>query len=259
MAKSFFKVQDRLHLLDRDDDVKYTSLIQEVKPPVLIITEPVSITEGGKRLRKGEVWDFELMSGDAIYTFSSEVLGRLNENPPVYRIEHPRSARRRQRREYYRLEIYLDVEYEVIKKGEEDSYVEIDNSELSDAEEQDIVIPEDSQIHISLTNFEAKMKDKTENRENDVKEYGFTVDISGGGLQLLLSRYLPANSEIRMTIFLPDQEEGIMAVGNVIRCFSVQVGMWKKYRAAISFIKIPEKSRDVIIKYIFDNMRKRMK
>ncbi|WP_227767212.1 flagellar brake protein [Zhaonella formicivorans] len=84
----------------------------------------------------------------------------------------------------------------------------------------------------------------------------FTVDISGGGVQLALEEELPVNKLLYLKIVLPGYEhQPIYAVGRVKR-FLPAGEFQPKHYAGVHFEKIAERDRDVLICYIFEKMRK---
>lgn len=84
----------------------------------------------------------------------------------------------------------------------------------------------------------------------------YTVDISGGGVQLAVNEEMKQGDLLYLKINMPgDKEEPIWALGSVRRF--IPAGETKiKNLVGIKFERIAERDRDRLIKYIFDKMRK---
>jgi len=82
---------------------------------------------------------------------------------------------------------------------------------------------------------------------------GHAMDISGGGIRLYTERYIPPTAQIECRIKMDDKHE-IVLNGKVLRVRKVQDAELQ-YDIGISFVDIPEKIRDEIISFIFDQQR----
>lgn len=87
------------------------------------------------------------------------------------------------------------------------------------------------------------------------EEYrGQSIDISGGGLLLLTTHELVAGYHLMMRLDVPGQES-VLCKGQVLRTIN-EASTGKNYqKAAVEFYEISERSRDRIIKFIFDKQR----
>jgi c-di-GMP-binding flagellar brake protein YcgR len=83
---------------------------------------------------------------------------------------------------------------------------------------------------------------------------GILLDISGGGMKLKLRDKLKAGDVIVTEI--PMECEKIIAMGRVVRC---EIDEDEKYICGVAFKNIDNKTREKIIRFLFDKMRKRSK
>lgn len=82
---------------------------------------------------------------------------------------------------------------------------------------------------------------------------GHATDISGGGIRLYTEKFIAINSQIECRIKIHGTQE-IVLNGKVIRVKKVQDAE-KQYDIGICFVDIPEKIRDKIISFIFEEQR----
>lgn len=83
-----------------------------------------------------------------------------------------------------------------------------------------------------------------------------SLDLSGGGLQMLVKEPLPVDSLLLLQLELPGRrgQETITAVGKVRR-LSVHEGEGPmRYAVGVSFEHISERDRDIVIGFIFQRM-----
>ncbi len=83
--------------------------------------------------------------------------------------------------------------------------------------------------------------------------YGFTKDISGGGLRFIVKEPLKLHSKVKVIIHMED--ESITTQGRVIRCSNAE-GKENTYEVGLMFENIDEKTRTKIISFIFEYQRK---
>ncbi|WP_129722479.1 flagellar brake protein [Xylanivirga thermophila] len=79
---------------------------------------------------------------------------------------------------------------------------------------------------------------------------GTTIDISGGGVKVLLNQEINKGSLINCQISLHDDRQ-IVVKGKVLRCNKVIEDSIEKYKIGICFLNISEMNRDSIVQYIF--------
>lgn len=81
-----------------------------------------------------------------------------------------------------------------------------------------------------------------------------SLDLSGGGIRLLLQKEYPADTSLLLIITIPLQarQEELEVVGRVVRSWPDQ--NVKLYQTALQFIKISRKQQDLIIRFILLKM-----
>lgn len=79
---------------------------------------------------------------------------------------------------------------------------------------------------------------------------GTTIDISGGGVKVLLNQEINKGSLIKCQISLHDDRQ-IVVKGKVLRCNKVIEDSIEKYTIGMRFLNISEMNRDSIVQYIF--------
>jgi len=93
-----------------------------------------------------------------------------------------------------------------------------------------------------------------ENNEPKGQFYkGYAKDISGGGVRLFTEKFIPMNCQIECRINLGETQE-LAFNGKVLRVRKVQDSD-KQYDIGVCFVDIPEKLRDRIISFIFEEQR----
>lgn len=84
----------------------------------------------------------------------------------------------------------------------------------------------------------------------------YTVDISGGGLQLATDEVMEVGDWVYLKIFIPGHEKDPIMTLGCVRRFTPAGENNTKNLVGIEFKKIAERDRDRIIRFIFDKMRK---
>lgn len=78
-----------------------------------------------------------------------------------------------------------------------------------------------------------------------------TIDISGGGIKMVLSEDLPGDILLEVKLDIPDVE-GVPIISKLIRTYELPDGK----SAGIKFIDINHRTRDAIMGWLFDHQRK---
>jgi c-di-GMP-binding flagellar brake protein YcgR len=91
------------------------------------------------------------------------------------------------------------------------------------------------------------------NEPKSIYYKGHAKDISGGGIRLYTEKFIPISSHIECKIKMDNAQE-IVLNGKVLRVRKVQDAE-KQYDIGICFVDIPEKIRDRIISFIFEEQR----
>ena len=188
-------------------------------------------------LAVGENYNLCFYTEKGLYRCSATVISNQKENKTIITMVRITSnLEKYQRRQYYRLECIHDVEYRPITIEEEILEKKLRSSEFDDPEE--------------LT--EAK------NRLAQLDEVWISAsitDLSGGGVKFCSEALHNPGDKIRMKLDLLASKK-LLLTAKVIASgrIPVRVGV---YEHRVEFVDIMPKDREAIIKYIFEQERKR--
>lgn len=110
-------------------------------------------------------------------------------------------------------------------------------------------------LNITLPISIKLLTDKDKQSQN-FKEWlkTYTMDISGGGVRILLDRNIEKGSLLECKLKINDED--LLLKGEVVRSQLIQQYPITKYEIGISFVDITEYQRDQIIGFIFEEQRK---
>ncbi|NLK26781.1 MAG: hypothetical protein GX306_00335 [Clostridiales bacterium] len=177
-----------------------------------------------------------------LYQCICEVIESYKENNVVItRVSISSDLEKLQRRQYYRLEIVLDMEYQVITEEEELLKQRLLNRKSINSEE--------------ATRYQNRLKEL----EREWLKASIT-DISGGGTRFNSTHIHNPGDQIRIRLILPISdgiknlltEARIVAVNKLFNRSGV-------YEYRVEFKGIKKKDREDLIKYIFEQERRRRK
>lgn len=117
MLKNDMMVNQKVEINAEDHSVSYKSSVQAVDEKSFSIAVPYHKGEP-LILRSGDPIIVKLFTNKERYIFNSRVVGRKQDQIPLYVLTYPEKVHRLQAREYVRVEITLDVYYQVITEEE---------------------------------------------------------------------------------------------------------------------------------------------
>ena len=255
--RKLFRENMLLEVYDRAGGVYYKSLLQEVNEDNLAIGVPM---KGGERLdlREGSGYLFRLLSEDALFYFRSKVEGReKGDRVPLYLLAWPERVERRQRRGFYRLACTFNIDYwDLDDKPDHEA----------PAKKQETARREGAGLKIVAPKKWSEMWDKETlalYRRIQAKKpcRAVAINLSGGGLLLVARRSLQPGALLALRFFLQNKGEKkkeILVRGRVARVLPFQIGKIRHYRCGVEFLKINERVRDEIIRFIFFMLRQRL-
>lgn len=85
---------------------------------------------------------------------------------------------------------------------------------------------------------------------------GYSCDIGGGGMGVIMKRHIPLYSDVNCSFSI--DTDNIIIKGNIIR-IEICKDDEHKYQMGIKFTEVSEYTRDVIVKFIFNQQRKRIR
>ncbi|KKM12326.1 hypothetical protein SY88_04010 [Clostridiales bacterium PH28_bin88] len=85
---------------------------------------------------------------------------------------------------------------------------------------------------------------------------GMTVDLSGGGMQLVVPEALAPETLVLLKLSVPHKGKTVevSAVGRIRRCDPSDLDGFRRYVVGVSFERISERDRDKVISFIFRKM-----
>ena len=200
-------------------DSTYKSKIQDISNDSIMIDLPY-VSSKYLLLHEGKVIEFCAVFKNDVIKYKSVILGRKKEqNVYLAILSVPEIIGKIQRRNYFRLSISLEVTYSVLN-GIKNNYI-LDN------------MPEAVLKNLKKTT---------------------TLDLSGGGVKIITDKYIKHGSRVLIILNLPKE---IRLICSTIRCDYNNLN--KNYRTALSFMNIDERTRDIIIKFIFEKSREQTK
>jgi len=155
----------------------------------------------------------------------------------------------KQRREYFRLDVFLPVRFEVPPTQSPVALKERWNTSrgMSVNSPPPKMIPSGKAYRVLLPDG------------GDIPSQA--VNLSGGGLRLRMPAAVPLGNRVQVDIFLPIAPPRIIsAVAEVLRCNEVTLRLEKNpvFITAMKFIHIDEKDREAIIAFLFAEQRSQL-
>ena len=209
----------------------YKSSVQDIKKNGLLeISMP---TYAGKMvlLSAGIRYECTFYTANGLYRCVTQVKDRYKVESLYMLLMEPKSPMEKfQRREYFRFECAMDIDYCKITENE---------AKIEDIEE-------------------LKKCHKEAFPEAEMRQ-GIAVDLSGGGIRFVAEEEGRKGEYLLISIFLRSIEVNqlLEVAGRVLSCNRIQgeAGQ-KRYEYRIQFLTKDQKKRETIIKYIFEQERK---
>ncbi len=233
-----------VEVYDQENDVYYKSIIQEVNPDSIAIGIPMKERKQ-LLLHEGTAWTLRLVLGNAVYFFKSRIVGRkYSGRVPLYLISWPEEEEidRKQRREYFRLSVAIDLHFWVLQ---EEDFSSLDSS--AEKEEESGGLDLEERLEKLVNSLGAPGK-------------GIAADLSGGGLLMVFSQEVPAGSLVVMRLFLEGKgrEKAVLVKGKVIRVAAVDKKA-TRFRHGVQFIDISSRVQEEIIQFVFTRSREKIR
>lgn len=218
--------------LSETESCDYMSRIQGVNQDGTIdIAMP--IVEGKYvLLHLGVSFEFVFYANNSLYKATGTVKERFKSNN-IYmlRIELKTPLGKLQRREFYRFPCVMDFKY---------YHIDEEQAKLEDAED----------ILESLRDENFYEKEKK----------GTILDLSGGGARFVAGENLDVNQEVLCVIYLDgDSQDNVLYVRSKILTNKKLEAPEPKFEHRIEFVGMKSKTREEIIRYIFEEERRMRK
>lgn len=216
-----------------------SQLVDFVELDVVNIAAPIVF---GKTilLQAGESYNLCFYTDKGLYQCNCVLLNNHKDNRTVIStVRITTNLEKFQRRQYFRLECIHDIEYREITKEEEIIDRKMASGEFRSEEER----------------TEATQKLKQFERE---WASGTITDLSGGGARFNSTHQHNQGDKLRIKLGVVNagDKNGMMLIARIVSVGKIpsKVGAYE-YR--VEFIDIMQKDREVLIKYIFEQERKR--
>lgn len=191
-------------------------------------------------LPAGEYYNLCFYTEKGLYQCTSTVISNHRDNKTIITVVRLTSnLEKYQRRQYYRLECIHDIEYRLVTIEEEILEKKLSSSDFDNAD--------------ALA--EAKKKLAQIDR---VWNLASITDLSGGGAKFSSEILHNAGDKVRIRLnFMAGKEiKKLLLTANVISSARIPVRVGA-YEHRVEFIDIMQKDREALIKYIFEQERKR--
>lgn len=165
-----------------------------------------------------------IYTSNGLYKCNVQVTDRFkSENHYIAVVEFKSALRRLQRREFFRLEKLFEIEYRKLTEQE----MKIESAE------------------------EIIEKESVENRYSSA----IAVDLSGGGARFVMNEKLLEDEMIMVHFKFAPEEVNLKFAAKVVASNSMKMDK-TQYENRVKFIKLKERDREKLIRYIFEEERK---
>ncbi|BCN31513.1 flagellar brake protein [Anaeromicropila herbilytica] len=244
MASELIAVGDKIDLIDisrKETSEDYKSKILDIVDDKHIkISMPM---KGGRviPLEVGKKFRLWIYSKNVLYTTIGLIEERYRkENLFVLEITLETKLEKLQRREYYRLPCVIELDLKLLEEEEEEYINQLEKDEFTSMEAR---IECQDKLAAYGTNWTK----------------GNIIDLSGGGARINSDIEFKKDDilKIKYCINVNFEPEYVESKAKVIEGFRVE-NMPYKYETRIEFIDLKKDSRDAIVRYIFDEERKKI-
>lgn len=224
-----------------DKKVYYSLLVDIDLEDRLTVTMPIEASRIIP-LSIGERYWFVFYTHSGIYQAKGVILAREKQgNIHVMQVKLLTELERIQRRQFYRIECVMDVEYRIMDEIECKGYEILRTKAYKTMEER------------------MKIKRLLVPMNQDWNK-GVAIDISGGGMRFntKLQHERPEYLEMRFGLRIGDFLKEVSTPAHVIRYAAVK-NIPDLYEFRVEFVEIETKQREDIVQYVFNEDRNRRK
>ncbi len=193
-------------------------------------------------LMVGEYYNLCFYTEKGLYQCRAVALNNHREDKSIMSVMRITSSLEKyQRRQYFRLECIQDIQYRIISEEEELLEQRLIDHAFADAEE--------------LSEYRMRL---SELNRDWVR--GSMTDLSGGGAKFTSDRQHNSGEKIKLKLELISMEENrLFLFDATIIHSSIIINRRDIFEHRVKFINIPRKDRDELIRYIFEQERRRRK
>lgn len=224
-----------------DKKVYYSLLVDVDADDRIVVTMPI---EGGRviPLSVGDRYWFVFYTHSGIYQSKAMIISRERQgNIHVMTLRNLTELERIQRRQFYRIECVMNVEYRIMDELEAHGYELLRTKSYKTIEERQqikrMIVPEGNAWY-----------------------KGIAIDISGGGLRFntKTEHENPDYLELRFNLNIGNVSKSIVTPARVIHYGAVK-RLMDTYEFRVEFVEIENKQREEIVQFVFHEDRNRRK
>lgn len=190
-------------------------------------------------LEVGGRFELRFITLNGIYICKAEIMNRFKQNNVYFlAVKLVSDLLKDQRRQYFRLEKVRALEYHKLIEEEKKILVALaTNTYDTDIERRN--------LQVRLKTIEPEQQD------------GMMADISGGGIKFYSNEELTKGDFIRIRLLLDDLDPAPYDLFAKVIASDAMTERTYKYRHRIEFVNMPKEIREKIVKYVFNEERKR--
>ncbi len=249
MQKNIISIGDRIELVQtrsavraKISDSRYASQLLDYDG-IRTIKISTPIYEGKMvPLEVNDEYELCFFTSKGMYRCQAKIMRRYREKKLfVLQMQMISQLTKFQRRQFYRLDCMLDFEYRVVSEEEKAL--------------QDLLMTDAFPDETTRQTYEKKLRDMRQNWED-----ARMTDISGGGMRFQCEEDLVADTHLKAKLPLSGVAgiEFIQCNATVIATITLSGGA-KPYEARCQFESMDKKTQEKIIKYIFEEQKRRIR
>lgn len=247
MLRDILAIGDKIDIKRMDQNGKpllgtktlVSQLVDFIDMDIISIATPI-VSGRIYLLEVGENYNLCFYSSKGLYQCNCTILKNYKENNTIIAVVRITSnLEKYQRRQYFRLECIHEIEYRIITKEEELLERKLRNEDFRNADER------------------AECRKRLSLLSKDWIQAAFT-DLSGGGARLNSPQEHSQGDKIRIKFdFVIGSELKKMVLGADVISSNRIMNRTGMYEHRVEFNDIMQKDREILIKYIFEQERKR--
>lgn len=218
-------------LLDLDSVNKIAKISMPIENKVIV---PLEI---------GDIYRIIIYTTNGLFQCMAKILKRYKEGS-LYMLDIQLIGKleKHQRRQYFRLMCDMKLEHRAETVKEAELKDKIQNNTFADEDEKQKCIKEFQSLEFEWLQ-------------------GEVVDVSGGGIRFKCNEEYAPESVIVLKVPVVSDVNGslIPLQARVIRCTKDYAGAYARYDVRAEFLNIDNRIREKLVRYIFDEQRRRMK
>ncbi len=244
-------VGNKLLLHDKKTNKYFDCSIVDKKGHFLVISKPLNMEEGTKEINKGERLEFQIRTDTAIFMFTAVIEKRYRNS--LYGMKVPTTVKRKQNREYFRLDVSIDVEFIVLDDDKDDNKDDHNNNPEEDnkivnGKQRGATAAHKTDIVDEYNHYLEKAKE-----DNTIINKTQSINISGGGVQFISNIPLKKGITLLVRLCFPDMDDLLLARGVIV--YYQEDAKLKFYKISVRFIDLDNAISEKIVKFIYKYQR----